>query len=72
MIGVAADRTVPALLARGTAALEAAGIESARPEAEWLLAAPRTPGIHTFDEVIDSMIAATAAATGAAAAGAAN
>ena len=38
MIGVAADRTVPALLARGTAALEAAGIETARPEAEWLLA----------------------------------
>jgi len=38
VIGVAADRTVPALLARGTAALEAAGIETARPEAEWLLA----------------------------------
>ena len=38
MIGLVADRTVPALLARGTAALEAAGIETARPEAEWLLA----------------------------------
>ena len=38
MIGLVADRTVPALLARAVAALEAAGIESARPEAEWLLA----------------------------------
>ena len=38
MIGLVADRTVPALLARGTAALESAGIETARPEAEWLLA----------------------------------
>jgi release factor glutamine methyltransferase len=38
VIGLVADRTVPALLARAAAALEAAGIESARPEAEWLLA----------------------------------
>lgn len=38
MIGVVADRTVPALLQRGAAALEAGGIETARPEAEWLLA----------------------------------
>jgi release factor glutamine methyltransferase len=38
VIGVAAERTVPALLARGTAALEAAGIQPARAEAEWLLA----------------------------------
>ena len=38
MIGLVADRTVPALLARAAAALEAAGIETARPEAEWLLA----------------------------------
>lgn len=38
MIGVAAARTVPALLARGAAALEAAGIQPARAEAEWLLA----------------------------------
>jgi 4-hydroxy-tetrahydrodipicolinate reductase len=26
---------------------------------EWLLAEPRAPGFHAFDEVIDSMIAAT-------------
>ena len=38
MIGLVADRTVPALLALPAAALEAAGIEAARPEAEWLLA----------------------------------
>ncbi|MGH7397221.1 MAG: peptide chain release factor N(5)-glutamine methyltransferase [Candidatus Rokuibacteriota bacterium] len=38
MIGVAVESTVPALLHRGAAALEAAGIEPARPEAEWLLA----------------------------------
>ncbi|HVD77558.1 MAG TPA: hypothetical protein VNH43_08100, partial [Vicinamibacteria bacterium] len=38
MIGVAADLTVPALLGRAAAALEEAGIETARPEAEWLLA----------------------------------
>lgn len=38
MIGVAADSTVPALLGRAAAALEEAGIETARPEAEWLLA----------------------------------
>ena len=38
MIGLVTDRTVPALLSRGTAALEAAGIETARREAEWLLA----------------------------------
>jgi len=33
VIGVVADRSVPALLQRGTAALEAGGIETARPEA---------------------------------------
>ena len=38
MIGVAADFSVSALLGRGTAVLEQAGIETARPEAEWLLA----------------------------------
>ena len=38
MIGVVADRTVSALLQRAAAALEAGGIETARPEAEWLLA----------------------------------
>lgn len=38
MIGLHTERTVPALLARGTAALEAAGIQPARAEAEWLLA----------------------------------
>ena len=38
MIGLVTDRTVPALLSRGTVALEAAGIETARREAEWLLA----------------------------------
>ena len=38
VIGVAADSTVPALLGRAAAALEEAGIETARPEAEWLLA----------------------------------
>ena len=39
MIEVAAGSTVAALLGRGAAALEQAGIETARPEAEWLLAA---------------------------------
>ncbi len=38
MIGVAPDSTVPALLGRAVAALEQAGIDPARPEAEWLLA----------------------------------
>ena len=38
MIGVAADLTVPALLGSAAAALEEAGIETARPEAEWRLA----------------------------------
>jgi release factor glutamine methyltransferase len=38
VIEVTAESTVPALLARGAAALEGAGIETARPEAEWLLA----------------------------------
>jgi release factor glutamine methyltransferase len=38
VIGVAAESTVPALLGRAAAALEEAGIETARPEAEWLLA----------------------------------
>lgn len=38
MIDVATERTVPALLTRGAAVLEAAGIGPARAEAEWLLA----------------------------------
>jgi release factor glutamine methyltransferase len=38
VIGVAADSTVPALIGRAVAALEEAGIETPRPEAEWLLA----------------------------------
>jgi hypothetical protein len=25
--------------------------------AEWLLAAPRAPGLHSFDEVVDSIVA---------------
>jgi len=51
------------LTARDRSAYAAGAVASA----EWLMAAPRTPGIHTFDEVIDSMIAATAAAAGTAA-----
>ena len=38
MIDLATERSVTALLRRGTAILAAAGIETARPEAEWLLA----------------------------------
>jgi release factor glutamine methyltransferase len=38
VIGVATDSSVPALLGRAAAALGEAGIEPARPEAEWLLA----------------------------------
>jgi len=38
VIDVATERTVPALLTRGAAVLEAAGIGPARAEAEWLLA----------------------------------
>jgi release factor glutamine methyltransferase len=38
VIDLATERSVSALLRRGAAVLEAAGIESARPEAEWLLA----------------------------------
>jgi len=38
VIGVAADSTVPVLLGRAAAVLEEAGIVTARPEAEWLLA----------------------------------
>ncbi len=36
--------------------------------AEWLRAEPRSPGFHTFDEVVDDMIAATKAQPAAAAA----
>ena len=32
--------------------------------AEWLLAEPRTPGFHSFDDVVDSIIAAASTATG--------
>jgi len=38
VIDLATERSVTALLRRGTAILEAAAIEAARPEAEWLLA----------------------------------
>jgi len=31
--------------------------------ADWLLAGPRTPGFHSFDDVLDSILAAQAAAT---------
>jgi 4-hydroxy-tetrahydrodipicolinate reductase len=44
------------LTARDRSAYAAGALTSA----DWLLAEPRTPGIHTFDEVIDSLIAATA------------
>ena len=39
MIDLATERSVTALLRRGTAILEASGLETARAEAEWLLAA---------------------------------
>ena len=51
MIGLAADRTVPGLLQRGAAALEAAGIEPARAEAEWLLAS--VLGVERFALYLD-------------------
>jgi release factor glutamine methyltransferase len=51
VIGLLADRTVPALLQRGTAALEAGGIETARPEAEWLLAS--LLGVERFALYLD-------------------
>lgn len=51
MIGVVADRTVPALLQRAAAALEAGGIETARPEAEWLLAG--ILGVERFALALD-------------------
>ena len=43
------------LTARDRSAYAAGAVTAA----EWLLAAPRAPGIHTFDEVVDAMIAAT-------------
>ncbi len=45
------------LTARDRSAYAAGAITAA----EWLLAEPRQPGFHPFDEVIDSMIAATRA-----------
>jgi dihydrodipicolinate reductase len=45
------------LTARDRSAYAAGAITAA----EWLLAEPRTSGFHPFDEVIDSMIAATRA-----------
>ena len=51
MIEVASEPTVPALLGSGAAALEQAGIETARPEAEWLLAA--LLGIERFALYLD-------------------
>jgi release factor glutamine methyltransferase len=51
VIGVETDRTVPALLQRATATLEAGGIEAARPEAEWLLAS--LLGVERFALYLD-------------------
>lgn len=51
MIGIAVDRTVSALLQQGAAVLEAAGIEPARPEAEWLLAS--LLGVDRFGLYLD-------------------
>jgi dihydrodipicolinate reductase len=45
------------LTARDRSAYAAGAITAA----EWLLAEPRQPGFHPFDEVIDSMIAAARA-----------
>jgi 4-hydroxy-tetrahydrodipicolinate reductase len=55
------------LTARDRSAYAAGAVAAA----EWLLAAERSPGIHTFDEVVDSVIAATAAGTAATATAAA-
>jgi 4-hydroxy-tetrahydrodipicolinate reductase len=43
------------LTARDRSAYAAGAVTAA----EWLLAEPRRPGIHSFDDVVDSMIAAT-------------
>ncbi len=51
MIGLDTDRTVPALLQRGTATLEAGGIGTARQEAEWLLAG--LLGVERFALYVD-------------------
>lgn len=51
MIGLDTDRTVPALLQRGTATLEAGGIGAARQEAEWLLAG--LLGVERFALYVD-------------------
>jgi 4-hydroxy-tetrahydrodipicolinate reductase len=50
------------LTARDRSAYAAGAITAA----EWLLAEPRQAGFHTFDEVVDSMIAATKAKSGVA------
>jgi len=63
VIGVTTDRTVSALLGQGRAALEAAGIETARPEAEWLLAARL--GVERFQLYLDpERLLSAPAATG--------
>jgi release factor glutamine methyltransferase len=51
VIGVAVEPTVPVLLNRATSALEAAGIETPRPEAEWLLAS--LLGVERFALYLD-------------------
>jgi 4-hydroxy-tetrahydrodipicolinate reductase len=50
------------LTARDRSAYAAGAVTAA----EWLLAEPRQAGFHTFDEVVDSMIAATKAKSGVA------
>jgi len=52
------------LTARDRSAYAAGAVTAA----EWLLAEPRAPGFHPFDEVVDSMIAAAGAQPAAAAA----
>ena len=51
MIGLETERTIPALLRRGAAVLEAGGIGPARPEAEWLLAS--LLGVDRFTLYLD-------------------
>jgi len=48
------------LTARDRSAYAAGAITAA----EWLLAEPRTPGFHSFDAVVDSIIAKTSGANG--------
>jgi hypothetical protein len=48
------------LTARDRSAYAAGAITAA----EWLLAEPRAPGLHSFDEVVDSIIAKQSADAG--------